>query len=423
MKKIFHLKRPWTICLSILVLCAGPFIVRARGLDVVHDLNIELIPAESKLIGLDSIQIQADGRDQLIFRLSEKVVRVDVAINNKPRKFIRRQESVRVALGPGEQNGTITAAIQYTGIFDDPFPIRPVNMDNPGFGVSATISGKGTFLLSGSHWYPQLNESRARYRLKVRAPAGIIAVTAGRSQGHVTARGKTDSFWRVDYPVEGLSLSASRYVVRTKKVGDVTAATYFLSSDRQLSDSYLAATGRYLVWYAELFGPYPFNKFAVVENFFPTGFGFPSYTLLGSRVLRLPFIIYTSLGHEIAHCWWGNGVQVDYDRGNWSEALTTYVSDYLSKEKKSEWEARNYRLQILRNYATLVKPQSDFALNRFTGRRDPVTKTVGYDKGAMVFHMLRKRLGEEAFWGALKDLYRRRLFKKTAGKDLRHCDE
>ena len=31
----------------------------------------------------------------------------------------------------------------------------------------------------------------------------------------------------------------------------------------------------------------------------------PSYTLLGQTVLRLPFMVKTSLGHEIAHNWWG----------------------------------------------------------------------------------------------------------------------
>jgi hypothetical protein len=159
--KIFHLKRQWSTCLSIFALCSCPFIVWARALDVAHDLDIELIPVESKLIGHDSMQIQPDGRDQLILRLSEKVIQVDVAINNKPRNFIRRGESVRVALGPGEKNGTLTVSVRYTGIFNDPFPVRPVNLDNPWYGVGATISDKGTFLPSGSHWYPQLNETRA----------------------------------------------------------------------------------------------------------------------------------------------------------------------------------------------------------------------------------------------------------------------
>ena len=206
-------------------------------------------------------------------------------------------------------------------------------------------------------------------------------------------------------------------------MGAVTAATYFLTVDKKLAGSYLEATAAYLKFYAELFGPYPFQKFAVVENFFPTGYGFPSYTLLGSTVLRLPFIIHTSLGHEIAHCWWGNGVYVDYDKGNWSEALTTYVADYLYKERKSESEGRTYRQQVLRNYATLVKPQNDFALARFISRHDPVTKTVGYDKGVMVFHMLRKKIGDEAFWGALRDIYNQRLFQQTSWVELQQAFE
>jgi hypothetical protein len=175
--------------------------------------------------------------------------------------------------------------------------------------------------------------------------------------------------------------------------------------------------------YQDLFGPYPFDKFAVVENFFPTGFGFPSYTLIGGRVLRLPFIIHTSLGHEIAHCWWGNGVRVDYASGNWSEALTTYVADYLYKEMKSADDGRAYRRQILRNYATLVKPGQDFALHQFQSRYNPTTKTIGYDKGAMVFHMLRKKMGDDAFWGALRDIYRDRLFKETSWHDMQKVFE
>jgi hypothetical protein len=137
----------------------------------------------------------------------------------------------------------------------------------------------------------------------------------------------------------------------------------------------------------------------------------------------LPFIIHTSLGHEIAHCWWGNGVYVDSSQGNWSEGLTAYVADYRFKEMKSYEAARDHRRQWLRNYSTLVSPQNDFALQRFQGRYDPVTRTIGYDKGAMIFHMIRQILGEEAFWGALQDIYRTRLFKQTSWSDLQKAFE
>ena len=144
---------------------------------------------------------------------------------------------------------------------------------------------------------------------------------------------------------------------------------------------------------------------------------------MGGRVLRLPFIIHTSLGHEIAHCWLGNGVYVDYAEGNWGEALTTYVADYLFKEMKSKKAALDYRRQWLRNFSTLVRPDNDFALDRFTHRYNPVSKAVGYDKGAMVFHMIRRKVGEEAFWNALRDVYRKRLFQQTTWSDLQQAFE
>jgi len=103
--------------------------------------------------------------------------------------------------------------------------------------------------------------------------------------------------------------------------------------------------------------------------------------------------------------------------------LTTYVSDYRFKEMKSDMAAREYRLQMLRNYATLVKPQNDFPLSHFQTRKDPVTKTIGYDKGAMVFHMLRKQLGEAAFWGVLRDIYRNKPFQAVSWDDLQGAFE
>ena len=401
----------------------GASISQAAGLHAAHHIQIELFPAENKLSGRDNITIKCNETEFLEFRLSERAGRIKVRVNDKPADFHFERGRLRIDLKPRERSGEVLVAIHYSAIFDDPFPVNPVNTDNPGFGVSATISETGSFLLAGAAWYPELVGSEASYRLTVTAPAGLIAVTAGRSLGHKDTQGKTVSAWEVTYPVEGLSLSVANYLVEEKPVGNVTAATYLLPQNSGLAGSYLEATAGYIKLYSDLIGPYPFQKFAVVENFFPTGYGFPSYTLMGGSVLRLPFIVHTSLGHEIAHCWWGNGVYVDYTRGNWSEGLTTYLADYRFKEIRSPEAAREYRLQWLRNYSTLVSPENDFALNRFQGRYNPVTRTIGYDKAAMVFHMIRQILGEEAFWGALRDVYRDRLFTRTSWADLQQAFE
>jgi hypothetical protein len=407
----------------LLILDVSASVCPAAVGDARHHLQVELFPKKQTLQAVDRITIEKSPGDRLEFRLSRQAEQIEVAVNGNFRKFKFEDGRLQVDLAADEKNHKLQITIGYTAIFDDPVPIRPLNADNPGYGVSATISERGSFLLAGSGWYPQWVAGHSIYTLKVIAPEGMLAVTAGQSKGHVTRNGKTVSTWRISNPIGGLSLSVGTYIVRERKVGSITAATYFFPETDRLAEAYLEATAKYLTFYQNLFGPYPFAKFAVVENFFPTGFGFPSYSLIGGTVLRLPFIIRTSLGHEIAHCWWGNGVLVDSDGGNWSEALTTYVADYYYKELKSEEDARRYRLQILRNYATLVKPAQDFALNQFQSRYDPITKTIGYDKGAMVFHMLRRQVGDEAFWGALRHLYRDRLFKETSWTDIQKAFE
>jgi hypothetical protein len=109
---------------------------------------------------------------------------------------------------------------------------------------------------------------------------------------------------------------------------------------------------------------------------------------------------------------------VDASQGNWCEGLTTYVADYAHRLEQGEEVAREYRLELLRNYTSLVNPAEAFPLNRFRARRDRVTKAVGYDKGALIFHMLHRRLGD-GFWRALADLYRERCFTTASWGDLK----
>ena len=197
---------------------------------------------------------------------------------------------MRISFTPLPEEQIHSLKISFEAAFADPIPNAPANFDNPGFGVTGTVTTRGTFLLAGCGWYPQIPGENARFHVKVIAPKGIRAVTAGNLVGHDDTEGNTLSRWEVVQPIEGLALSAGPYVIRSRSVGKTTISTYFFPESDALSDTYLNAASRHIEFYEKLHGPYPFPKFAVVENFFPTGYGFPSYTLLGSTVLRLPFI-------------------------------------------------------------------------------------------------------------------------------------
>jgi uncharacterized iron-regulated protein len=168
--------------------------------------------------------------------------------------------------------------------------------------------------------------------------------------------------------------------------------------------------------YMDMLGSYPFRRFAVVENILPTGYGMPTFTLLGREVLKLPFIPETSLGHEILHSWFGNSVYVDYSKGNWSEGLTAYLADHYYAQLRGEgWQ---YRQGIIENYESYVRPDYEISVKEFFSGEDRPLRAIGYGKTAMFFHMLNNRLGDEVFKEALRQLVMEQRFRLTSWQDL-----
>jgi len=281
-----------------------------------------------------------------------------------------------------------------------------------------SISPEGVFLDGGSGWYPRIPETLQSFRLEVELPPGWTAVSQGAGPGD-PARGR--SIWSESQPQDDIYLIAAPFARYQAQSAGLEAQVYLRGPDEALAHRYLEATEAYVRLYSELIGAYPFAKFALVENFWETGYGMPSFTLLGPRVIRLPFIIHTSYPHEILHNWWGNSVYVDYASGNWSEGLTSYLADHLMRERNGEgWV---YRREMLKNYADYVRDGSDFPLVEFRGRHGAASQAIGYGKSAMLFHMLRRRLGDEVFKAGLRRFYTDNRFRVAGFEDLRRAFE
>jgi len=289
--------------------------------------------------------------------------------------------------------------------------------------VKGYIGKRGVFISPSYFWYPTLPNNLSHFDILISTPDTLQILTQGKLLLDEVIDNTRQTNWKIDYPANGLHLVGSEYIVQEKKYKDVSIYTYFFPESQDLAESYLNACTRYLAMYEAIIGPYPFSKFAVVENFFPTGYGMPSYTLLGSQVIRLPFIIYTSLGHEVAHNWWGNSVYIDYDSGNWCEGLTTYFADHYYKEMKKESEAALYRRDLNRDFTVYVKDQKDFPLSDFSERTESASRAIGYGKCALVFHQLRQIIGDSLFFKSFKTFYTNYKFKDASWYDIQKTAE
>jgi len=280
------------------------------------------------------------------------------------------------------------------------------------------VDPKG-IVLTG-RWYPSV-EGTAYHSLKALVPRDFTAISEAEEIAKEKTPGGNLFTFAFPHPVECITFVAARFSVTKETFQDIELYAYFFPEDKGLAKTYLEHTKKYLGLYEGMAGKYPYKRFSVVENILPAGHSLPTFTLLGQEVVRLPSIVNTSLGREILHQWLGNLVYVDYEKGNWSEGLTTYLSDHLSEEQEGRgWQ---YRKQTLIDYETYVNPENEFPLRDFSSGNYFASRAIGYGKGMMVFHMLKNMVGEEAFFRSVRKFIKDNRFRKASWDDMRTAFE
>ena len=291
-----------------------------------------------------------------------------------------------------------------------------------GFSTSpGIISEEGIYLGGSTYWIPWFNDKLITFRMTVSVPVSWDIVSQGKRTVHKTKSDRKIVQWDSPEKMEEIFLIAAPFSVYTYSVGAVDAMAYLRTPDENLANKYLETTAQYLEMYRKLVGPYPFAKFALVENFWETGYGMPSFTLLGEKVIHMPWILHSSYPHELLHNWWGNSVYVDFKSGNWCEGITAYMADHLIKEQRGQGE--EYRRSTLQGYTDYVNESNDFPLTEFRSRHNASTASVGYGKCLMLWEMLREKLGDETFVKGFQAFNRENKFKHASFDDIRKSFE
>lgn len=408
-----------------------------------HAVEVRLEPEQNRLQAVDSVTFTTDGSDRPLRFLLHRGLEVTRIVHGEserdwevrerwnPRDFwvrpdyaelgafaVARQYDVPAPEGGWPREARLE--VTYAGAVYDSLHAPEVAYSRGFETTSGLVDPRGAFLHGETFWVPWSTDQRFTFELTTELRDGWQSMSQGRRTAYEFDGDRSRTTWSAESPQELVYLVAGPYVVRSRSHGHVELYTLtYENTEPSVAEPYLESAARYLDRYGEEIGPYPFAKWAMVENWWQTGFGMPGFTLLGDRVIRLPFIVDTSYGHEILHCWWGNGVYVDYERGNWCEGLTAFGADYAYKREESAAAARDYRRDQLRAYLDFASGQErDFALRDFRERSDFGTQAVGYGKSLMVFHMLEKRLGEAVLRRGLRELFREYLFRPAAWEDL-----
>ncbi len=371
-------------------------IPQAKNLVILTLASFLILPLKAQALVEDLPQVTVSAQ----FDLSTHRVTGRVTILIPPHARVQITAAPCVTFRPSPQG----SSYDFTTTFQAPSP-------------KGYIGAEG-IVLTGA-WFPQ-PVGLSRYRVSISLPKGLIPIAPMDKLEARPIKGQVSYTFFFPYPCKGMPLVAAPYHVFRARAHGTTLAVYLLKRDEHLAHRYLLAMAQYLKEYSHLIGTYPYRRMAVVVNpFGETGYAFPTFTLLGSHVIRLPFILRSSLPHEILHNWFGNGVYVK--GGNWCEGLVSYLADQRMAEE--EGEGWRYRHRILLNYQAYVTPEREFPLIRFRERYSRASQAIGYGKGTMVFHMLRRRIGDKPFFRALSNLYKEFLFREAGWEDIERLME
>jgi hypothetical protein len=302
-----------------------------------------------------------------------------------------------------------------------------------------------------SYWYPQSTVTDyATAKLRITIPSDFDVVASGdpaprqASPADAGARGRKSLAFEASRPSRYLAVLVTRLnPVNTSQIvaGGRDVALYVQSSPRQggrIRDMGEKAAAVFK-FYASLVGdaPYPSFTLAVIESDRPGGHSPPYFALLNQVVAGSAFVWRSDpvsfdnyptffLAHEVAHQWWGHAVGWKNYHEQWiSEGFAQYFAA-LYAEKDLENNVLPNVLRQMRHTAIAASGQGPVYLGYRLGHiqaDERVFRSIIYNKAAMVLHMLRRLVGDEAFFAGVRSFYEQWKFKKAGTDDFRQVME
>ncbi|MGI9508994.1 MAG: M1 family metallopeptidase, partial [Geminicoccaceae bacterium] len=401
---LFRLPRLGALAIAGLLLLAAPLAVAAED-RLHHTLDLNLEPESGRLDVTDRIDVS--GREQLAIKLAPGLLIGDITIDGMN---VAPEVTDGVTWIMLPDDGDHQVEIAYGGVLEP---------DGTRGGLTPMNSAEGVFLPYGIGWLANggAEDDRVTYALSLDVPAPYKAAATGALLEESEADGRYRATFVADAPTEPPSVFAGDYRIDERFHGDLRLRTYFPADRQELSSTYLDQAAGYIDRFEEEIGDYPYDGFSMIAAPLPVGLGFPGLTYISSQILHMPFMLTRSLAHEILHNWWANGVFVDQSGGNWAEGLTTYMADYALAETKDDEAAWQMRLGWLRDFAALPA-ERDQPISAFRSKGHDADQVVGYNKVAMVFHMLKQELGGDAFRTGLRNFWETHRFESASWADL-----
>jgi aminopeptidase N len=289
------------------------------------------------------------------------------------------------------------------------------------------------------HWIPTLDHpsAKATITFNVTAPARDLVVANGKfARVETTSTGARTWTYSETAPIPPycMIIGVGQFARLEPADAALTPLSYYVPmSDSQFAMKGFAAATPVLKFFSETVGPYPYEKLSLIVG--ATRFGgmensgaivFTSNLFSRNPSGKMSNTFGVQLGnvnliaHEIAHQWFGDSVTAATWSDVWlSEGFATYFAGLFLQRHESEADFQAYMKQAGDTALNYAKRSRSPIHDRETEDLNKLLNGNSYQKGAWVLHMLRSRLGDDAFFRGIRAYYAKHRDSTATSEDLR----
>ncbi len=349
-----------------------------------------------------------------------KVERVTDA-SGQSAEFERKGLNLKInLLQPAQADQSTFVTVLYGGTLSSPAgsPVEDLQL--------AYVGPEGSYLLYAGDWFPVRPPGLDRFKAKmvITVPADETVIASGESAAPEQQEGNATYSFNFDKPSFPGTVLAGNYKVIPSTATGANITFYMKPGQQAYVEDYGQAAENIIEYYSSKFGSLPSGHLAIAEiaNDTVNAYSAPGLVVLASRSFTKP-VDDRLLAHEIARQWWwcllspatANDAFLDQGLATYSTAL--YTENSAGEEAFEE---------LMHNIAIDALTHEGSAPISEAGQLQPFTPdydSIVYNKGAMIFHMLRWVIGDPAFFETLQNMVKDYAWKTVTIAEFQRLAE